>query len=86
MDNAWDSYRVTAEIDGAHHRDPSSWIPDALKQNEESLGGHLVLRIPNIALRVDPEPFFAQLRHALRRGGWVPHRSQPALRPKGSEL
>ncbi|MGQ0845617.1 MAG: DUF559 domain-containing protein [Sporichthyaceae bacterium] len=69
-DNEWFAYRVTAEIDGSQHRDPTSWISDALKQNEATLGGHTVLRIPNLALRVDPEPFLNQLEAALRAGGW----------------
>ncbi|HEY2831839.1 MAG TPA: hypothetical protein VGJ14_05390 [Sporichthyaceae bacterium] len=69
-DNTWDAYKVTAEIDGSQHRDPAAWIPDALKQNAASLGGHVVLRIPNLALRIDPEPFLDQLEAALRAGGW----------------
>lgn len=69
-DNVWPAYRVRAEIDGSQHRDPEAWIPDALKQNEAALDGHVVLRIPNLALRVDPGPFLDQLEAALRAGGW----------------
>jgi len=69
-DNTWDAYGVTVEVDGSQHRDPAGWIPDALKQNAAALGGHVVLRIPNLALRVDPEPFLDQLEAALRAGGW----------------
>jgi very-short-patch-repair endonuclease len=69
-DNTWDAYGVTVEVDGSQHRDPAAWIPDALKQNAASLGGHVVLRIPNLALRVAPEPFLDQLEAALRAGGW----------------
>ena len=69
-DNDWDAYKVTAEIDGSQHRDPAAWIPDALKQNAASIGGRVVLRIPNIALRVAPDAFFDQLNAALRAGGW----------------
>jgi very-short-patch-repair endonuclease len=75
-DNTWDVYGVTAEVDGSQHREPAAWIPDALKQNAAALGGHVVLRIPNLALRVDPEPFLDQLEAALRAGGWSgPRRS-----------
>jgi very-short-patch-repair endonuclease len=70
-DNTWDVYGVTVEVDGSQHRDPAAWIPDALKQNAASLGGHVVLRIPNVALRVAPEPFLDQLEAALRAGGWA---------------
>jgi very-short-patch-repair endonuclease len=69
-DNDFDPYPVTAEIDGAQHLDPSSWISDAHKQNVVSLEGRIVIRFPNIALSVDPDPFFAQLGDALRRSGW----------------
>ncbi len=69
-DNVWMDYGVTAEIDGSQHRDPAAWIPDALKQNEAALGGHVVLRIPNLALGVAPDPFLDQLEAALRAGGW----------------
>lgn len=71
-DNVWDAYRTRAEIDGSQHLEPKAWIPDALKQNAGSLEGHVVLRIPNIALRLDPDPFLEQIEEALRRGGWSP--------------
>jgi len=77
-DNVWDAYGVTAEIDGSQHRDPNAWIADALKQNEATLGGHRVLRIPNLALRIDPEPFLQQLEAALRAGGWDGRRRRSA--------
>lgn len=70
-DNDFDPYDVTAEIDGSQHLDPASWIGDAFKQNVVSLEGRTVIRIPNLALRLDPDPFFDQLGQALRRGGWT---------------
>lgn len=69
-DNRWLEYKVTAEIDGAQHTEPAAWMGDALKQNAASMDGHVVLRIPNVALWIDPEPFLDQLEEALRRGGW----------------
>jgi very-short-patch-repair endonuclease len=71
-DNVWDAFGLTVEIDGVHHLDATAWIGDALKQNEVSLDGHVVLRIPNFALRADPDPFLDQVEQALRRGGWRP--------------
>ncbi len=71
FDNDFDPYLVTAEIDGSQHLDPSSWISDAFKQNVVSLEGRVVIRIPNLALRLDPDPFFEQLGLALRRAGWT---------------
>ncbi|MGQ0843881.1 MAG: DUF559 domain-containing protein [Sporichthyaceae bacterium] len=70
FDNVWEPYALIAEIDGSQHLEPTSWIGDALKQNVASLNGHTVLRIPNIALRLDPEPFLDQLEQALRDRGW----------------
>ncbi|MGQ0466657.1 MAG: DUF559 domain-containing protein [Sporichthyaceae bacterium] len=69
-DNRWFEFKVTLEVDGAQHAEPAAWMADALKQNAASMDGHVVLRIPNIALLVDPEPFLDQLEEALRRGGW----------------
>ena len=70
FDNDFDPYNVTAEIDGSQHLDPASWIGDAFKQNVVSLEGRTVIRFPNLALRLDPDPFFEQLGQALRQGGW----------------
>ncbi|MGQ0467405.1 MAG: DUF559 domain-containing protein [Sporichthyaceae bacterium] len=78
FDNIFEAYKVSVEVDGSQHRDPTAWIPDALKQNEATLEGYRVLRIPNIALRVDPEPFLDQLEAALRAGGWPGPRRRTA--------
>lgn len=81
LDVVWPQFRVTVEIDGIHHLDPSSWLNDALKQNTMTLEGHAVLRIPNLALRLDPEPFLDQIEAALRSGGWPgPAARRPAAR------
>lgn len=71
LDAVWPQFRVTVEIDGIQHLDPAAWLGDALKQNSMSLEGHTVLRIPNLALRLDPEPFLDQIEVALRQGGWA---------------
>lgn len=69
-DAVWENYRVGAEIDGVQHLDPHAVMHDSLKQNALSLEGVTVLRIPVVALRVDPNPFLDQLDQALRAGGW----------------
>lgn len=71
LDVVWAQYGVVVEIDGRHHLDPSSWIGDALKQNAASMAGYVVLRVPNLALHLDPDPFLDQVEAALRRGGWA---------------
>ncbi|MGQ0846481.1 MAG: hypothetical protein ACT4QF_20350 [Sporichthyaceae bacterium] len=70
FDSVWVEFATTAEIDGAQHARPDQALKDALKANEMRLDGHVVVRIPNVALRVDPTPFLDQVEAALRRGGW----------------
>lgn len=72
FDTVWEEFELTVEINGSQHDlDPEVWIKDALKQNLMSLDGHVVLRIPNLALRLDPEPFLDQIEAALVRKGWT---------------
>jgi very-short-patch-repair endonuclease len=66
----WEQYGVVVEIDGVQHLDAANLVADALKQNEASLEGATVLRVPNFALRADPDPFLDQLEAALIAGGW----------------
>lgn len=81
-DAVWEQYAdVTVEIDGAQHREVAAAVPDALKQNAAMLTGALVLRVPLIALRTNPEPFLDQLDAALRRNGW-PGSVHPGRPPK----
>lgn len=70
LDVVWPQFRVTVEVDGVGHLDAAVAASDALKQNAETLRGHLVLRVPVIALRTEPLPFVRQLEAALRAGGW----------------
>jgi hypothetical protein len=70
LDVVWEQYGLTVEIDGFQHLAVAAWVSDALKANTVALGGPVVLRIPNIALRRDPDPFMKQVEQALRRGGW----------------
>lgn len=69
-DVVWEQYRTTVELNGSHHLAPEQAMKDALKENAMRLVGHVVVRIPNLALRVDPEPFLDQIDAALNRGGW----------------
>ncbi len=58
--------RLIVEIDGIGHLDTTVRVDDQFRANELTLQGDPVLRIPAIALRSDPEPFFQQIRRALR--------------------
>ncbi len=70
LDVEWPEYDLVVEIDGVHHRDAPVAVDDALRQNEVTLQRSVVLRIPNLALRVGPDEFMAQVRRALVAGGW----------------
>lgn len=71
FDVVWEQFAVVVEIDGIQHLDAAVAAKDALKQNAATLDGARVLRIPNWALRADPEPFLDQVEAALIAGGWT---------------
>lgn len=71
LDVRWGAYGVLVEVDGAQHREIHAVVPDALRQNDVSLAGDLVLRIPLLALRVSPEAFMDQVEQALATRGWT---------------
>jgi hypothetical protein len=56
---------LVVEIDGLGHLETAVYVDDQWRANELMLQGAPVLRIPALALRTDPEPFFQQLRRAL---------------------
>ena len=69
LDAEWtraDGRRVVAEVDGALHLRPSTWVADQLRQNEITLGNSLVLRFPAVIVRAEPALVADQLRRALR--------------------
>ena len=69
LDVRWEAAKLTVEIDGMNHFMGDNPTQDALRQNYLTLGGDAVLRIPVVALRTDPDPFFAQIEHRLRLAG-----------------
>lgn len=70
LDAWWSRYNVAVEIDGSQHGSGLAYIDDALRDNELRHDGMTVLRIPALALHVEPGAFAEQIRRALRRGGW----------------
>ena len=58
---------LVVEIDGLGHLAADVYLNDQWRANELLMQGAPVLRIPALALRVDPEPFFEQLQRALHR-------------------
>lgn len=70
LDAEWEEWRVVVEIDGVQHSWASNVVADALRQNEVTLEGTTVLRLPLLGLRVAPDDFFAQIERALEAAGW----------------
>lgn len=70
LDVRWIRYGVVVEVDGIHHKFAVSVVPDAFRQNEVSLDGDIVLRLPLLALRVAADAFFDQIERALIANGW----------------
>lgn len=70
LDAWWEEYDLVVEVDGVQHTWAQEQVPDALRQNELSLEGRTVLRLPVLGLRVVPDEFFGQIEAALRRRGW----------------
>jgi very-short-patch-repair endonuclease len=65
LDVAWEEWRVAVEIDGIHHSWAVHVVSDALRQNAIVLQDMLVLRLPLLGFRVEPDAFFAQIEEAL---------------------
>lgn len=72
LDVRWRRWQVVVEIDGVGHLRPDRWIEDSLRHNEIALGGDVVLRVPSLGLRLDPQRHLEVVERALRRAGWTP--------------
>lgn len=70
LDVRWIRFRVVVEVDGIQHVFAQTVVPDAFRQNEVSLGGDTVLRLPLLAFRVAADEFFNQIERALVANGW----------------
>ena len=72
VDSEWIRYGLVVEIDGFQHTAAPAMIADALRQNELVGRQSLVLRIPVVGLRTEPDRFLTQVRNALLSRGWRP--------------
>ena len=72
LDARWDEFGVVVEVDGIQHVEVAQIVGDALRQNDVAMSGDVVLRLPLLGLRLQPDAFFAQISEALRRRGWRP--------------
>ena len=71
LDLYWPDWHLVVEIDGIHHTWAENVVGDALRQNALALDGDLVLRVPLLGLRLEPDEFFEQIEQALREAGWT---------------
>jgi len=69
LDLFWDDWNVVVEIDGIQHSWAQNIVGDAIRQNDLSLQGSTVLRLPLLGLRVAADDFFAQIEQALVDAG-----------------
>lgn len=70
LDVEWEDVGLVVEIDGGHHLAALGPVDDALRQNDVALAARLVLRVPVLGLRLEPDAFMAQVARAhelLRR-------------------
>lgn len=74
LDVYWERFGVVVEVDGIHHAWVQNVVPDAIRHNELAIRGDVVLRLPLLGLRFQPNEFFAQVEAALRQRGWSPSR------------
>ncbi|WP_309647241.1 DUF559 domain-containing protein [Nocardioides sp.] len=70
LDLYWPEHRLVVEVDGIHHAWAENVVGDALRQNSLVLTGDVVLRLPLLGMRLEPDTFFAQIEEGLRLGGW----------------
>ena len=61
---------LVVEIDGVHHEEAGTVVPDALRHNEVALGGSVVLRLPLLGWRVARDDFMEQVERGLLDAGW----------------
>lgn len=67
LDARWHREGLVAEVNGTHHYVGVNPTYDALRANELAFEGYVVIMIPRIAMRVAPDPFFAQIERYLNR-------------------
>ena len=71
LDIIWERFQLVVEVDGIHHTWATSVIGDALRQNDLSLQGLTVLRLPLLGLRAAEGAFFDQVEAGLAAAGWT---------------
>jgi very-short-patch-repair endonuclease len=78
LDVCWEDIGLVVEIDGIHHGRGLAPVDDALRQNAVTLARDLVLRVPLLGLRLEPDAFLDQVEKAhlsLRTATAAPRRA-----------
>jgi hypothetical protein len=70
LDCVFSAYGITLEIDGAGHGDPLQALSDLLRDIGSLTTGLLVVRIPLLIYRLDPDRVLDALEGLLRSRGW----------------
>ncbi|MEP9363848.1 DUF559 domain-containing protein [Nocardioides sp. CN2-186] len=70
LDFRWNRWGVVVEVDGIQHAWVANVVSDALRHNRLAIAGDVVLRLPILGLRSQPDDFFGQIRDALMAAGW----------------
>lgn len=65
LDLYWPDLGVVVEIDGIQHTWAENVVNDALRHNDIALARDVVLRVPLLGLRLQPDDFYAQIGRAL---------------------
>jgi len=72
LDVVWEEWGLVLEIDGIQHTWVENIVHDALRHNEIALSRQVVLKIPLLGLRLQPDDFYRQVEEGLRGAGWNP--------------
>ncbi len=69
LDLCWEAWNLVVEVDGIQHTWASQVVGDAIRQNDVTLQGATVLRLPLLGLRIARDEFFDQIEQALVNAG-----------------
>jgi very-short-patch-repair endonuclease len=71
LDACWERIGLVVEVDGIQHTRGLAPVDDALRQNAVTLHREMVLRVPLLGLRLQPDAFLDQVERAIRELGPV---------------
>jgi hypothetical protein len=72
VDLYWDDFQAGAEILGGFHREVAQWWKDVRRNAEIQTAGTMLIELPAVALRREPDAAMDLLRRFLVSRGWRP--------------